>query len=545
MTNNSFKIGGNIVDVISRKVFRGFIEVKNGKIESLISDETAPDCYILPGLVDAHIHIESSMLIPSEFARVSVVHGTVATVSDPHEIANVLGIDGVKFMIENGKKVPFKFFFGAPSCVPATGFETSGTHLGPAAVEEMLGWDEIRYLSEMMNFPGVLFGDPEVKAKLVAAQKQGKPVDGHAPGLRDEDARKYAQAGISTDHECFTLDEGREKAKLGMKILIREGSAARNFETLIPLLNEFPEMVMFCSDDKHPDELVQCHINLLVSKAVNSGYDLINVIRACTANPVMHYGLTAGLLQPGDDADMIVVDAPESMKVLETYIKGKLVAKNGETLIPDFKETPVNRFEASELQPADIEVAAIGSKINVIEAIDGQIITRRLIMDAHVQDGKITGDVSKDVLKMVVLNRYNPAPPAVGFVHGFGLKDGAIASTVAHDSHNIIAIGTSDDAICKAVNQIVAVRGGIAAVCEDEELVLPLPVAGLMALDDGHEVARKYRLLDAMAKSMGSRLAAPFMTLSFLALLVIPELKLSDKGLFDGSKFEFISLTEA
>lgn len=545
MTNNSFTIGGNIVDVVGRKVFRGFIEVKDGKIGRLIHDDSAPEQYIFPGLVDAHIHIESSMLIPSEFARVAVVHGTVATVSDPHEIANVMGIEGVKFMIENGKKVPFKFFFGAPSCVPATGFETSGTRLGPDAVEEMLGWHEIKYLSEMMNFPGVLFGDPEVKAKLLAARKYGKPVDGHAPGLRGEDARKYAEAGISTDHECFTIDEGREKALLGMKILIREGSAARNFETLIPLIKEFPEMVMFCSDDKHPDELIKSHINWLVSKAVNSGYDLIDVIRACTYNPVKHYGLTAGLLQPGDDADLIVVDAPESMKVLATYIAGIKVAENGRTLIPAVNEIPVNRFEANKLHPADIEVSATGSKINVIEALDGQIITRRRIMDACVQDGKIVSDISRDVLKMVVINRYNPAPPAVGFVYGFGLKNGAVASTVAHDSHNIIAIGTSDKAICKAVNQIIATRGGIVSVDDNDVLVLPLPVAGLMALESGHEVARRYRLLDEMAKKMGSRLSAPFMTLSFLALLVIPEIKLSDKGLFDGNKFEFISLIEA
>jgi adenine deaminase len=544
MSQQTFRLSGKIVDVVNRKIFSGHIEVHKGKVKQLIADENVPAQFILPGLVDAHIHIESSMLVPSEFARIAVVHGTVASVSDPHEIANVLGIEGVKFMIENGKKVPFKFFFGAPSCVPATGFETSGTFLGPDAVEELLDWKEVLYLSEMMNFPGVLFCDPEVKAKLEAARKRNKVIDGHAPGLRGEDARKYAEAGISTDHECFTLEEGREKAELGMKILIREGSAARNFDTLIPLLKEFPDKVMFCSDDKHPDELIQNHINCFVARATAAGYDILDVVSACTINPVKHYGLSAGLLQPGDDADMIVVDSPASMKVLETYIKGHKVAENGTSLIPAVQEQPINRFQANTIVPADIQVPAEGSHINVIEALEGQIITKRMLAEASISNGNVQSDTSRDILKMVVLNRYNPAPPAIGFVHGFSLERGAIASTVAHDSHNIIALGASDETICAAINKLIETKGGIAATDGHEHLVLPLPVAGLMSLENAYEVARKYKRLDKMAKNLGSRLSAPFMTLSFLALLVIPELKLSDKGLFDGSKFEFISLFE-
>jgi adenine deaminase len=544
MQHNSFRVSGKIVDVVNQKIFPGHIEIENDKIQSVVEDENVPDQYILPGLIDAHIHVESSMLIPSEFASMAVVHGTTAAVSDPHEIANVMGMEGVRFMIDNGKKVPFKFFFGAPSCVPATEFETSGTHLGPEAVAEMLDWKEVLYLSEMMNFPGVLFGDPDVKAKLEAARLRNKPVDGHAPGLRGADAQKYAAAGISTDHECFTLEEGREKASLGMKILIREGSAARNFDTLIPLLKEYPGLVMLCSDDKHPDELIQSHINSLVAKAVRSGYNVIDVVSACTLNPAKHYALRVGLLQPGDDADLIIVDSPGSMKVSETYIRGVKVAENGKSQIQTVPEKPINRFNAVKVSPDDIAVRIDGSHINVIEALDGQIVTKRKITAASVKEGKVESDPGRDILKMVVLNRYFPAPPAVGFVHGFGLKRGAIASTVAHDSHNIIAIGTGDEAICAAINQLIDAKGGITSVDGTHRLVLPLPVAGLMSLENGHEVARKYKLLDAAAKEMGSSLSAPFMTLSFLALLVIPELKLSDKGLFDGNKFAFIPLFE-
>ena len=542
MHSDTFKLSGNIIDVVNRNIFPGTIVVNKGKIEQVLYDIRVPDQYILPGLIDAHIHIESSMLIPSEFARLASLHGTVATVSDPHEIANVLGVEGVKFMIENGKKVPFKFFFGAPSCVPATEFETSGTSIGADTIGEILDWDDIYYLSEMMNFPGVLYDDPEVKAKLQAAFKRKKPVDGHAPGLRGKDARKYAEAGITTDHECFTLEEAREKAMLGMKILIREGSAARNFDALIPLLKEMPHMIMFCSDDKHPDELIQGHINTLIVRAIENDYDIFDVISACTLNPVEHYRLPVGLLQPGDDADMIVVDSPDNMKVMETYIKGIKVAENGNTRMDAVVEKPINRFNVKKIEPADIEVSDKGSKINIIEVIDDQIVTKHMIARPLVDNNLIVSDIKRDILKIIVLNRYTQSLPAIGFVHGFNLKHGAIASTVAHDSHNIIAVGTSDEAICKAVNHLIEAQGGIVAFNGSENFILPLPVAGLMSLENGYEVARKYKTLDKIAKESGTKLSSPFMTLSFLALLVIPELKLSDKGLFNGNAFEFLSL---
>ncbi len=543
MNKETFEISGNIVDVVNKKMFPGIIRVKNGSIEKILQASDI-DCknYILPGLIDSHVHIESSMVVPSEFARTAVTHGTVASISDPHEIANVLGVGGVDFMINNGKQVPFKFFFGAPSCVPATDFETSGAVINVDDIEKMLLNDDIYYLSEMMNFPGVINENEDVMAKLKAAVKNNKTIDGHAPGLLGNNAKNYFNKGISTDHECFTLDEAIEKAALGVKILIREGSAARNFDNLLPVIKKYPEQVMFCSDDKHPDELLSGHINELISRAIKSGYDLIDVLRAATLNPCVHYNIPVGMLQPGDPADFIVVDSPAEMNVLQTYIDGIKVSENKNTLIPSVEVKPVNRFNVSKVNVKDISVKADGKRIKVIEVIDGELVTKNKVVDATVNNGQVVSDTARDILKIVVLNRYTNSPPAVGFVHNFGLKSGAVASTVAHDSHNIIAVGTSDDAICQAVNSLIDVKGGITLNDGNDNFSLPLPVAGLMSTEPVVSVAEKYKLLDTKAKSLGSKLEAPFMTLSFMALLVIPELKISDKGLFDGNKFEFVSL---
>ncbi len=539
---NSFSISGNIVDLKHQRIFSGTINVKNDKIVSITEKKCREENYILPGFIDSHIHVESSMLIPSEFARLATVHGTVATVSDPHEIANVLGIDGIRYMIRNGKKVPFKFYFGASSCVPATDFETSGARLGPAKIEELLKMDEIKYLSEMMNFPGVLFDDKEVMEKISLAKKYKKPVDGHAPGLMGDDARKYIEAGISTDHECFTMEEALGKIKCGMKILIREGSAAKNFDALIGLMDKYPEMVMFCSDDKHPNDLVKGHINLLVKRAVAKGYEPMKVLRSCILNPVEHYGLDVGLLREEDDADFIMVDNLESFNVLATWIKGKKVAENGKALIDSVDESEPNLFNAEKISKQDIEVTATSEKIKVIKALDGQLITKQLFYDAKIKSNNVESDTENDILKLVVMNRYSKAKPSIAFINNFGFKHGAIASTVAHDSHNIIAVGVTDDEITKAINILIKNKGGISLVDGTGEYALSLPVAGLMSAHDGYEVAREYDKLDKLAKGLGSELNAPYMTLSFMALLVIPELKLSDKGLFDGTKFEFTSL---
>ncbi|HWB93941.1 MAG TPA: adenine deaminase [Puia sp.] len=532
-----------------------------------LSGTTGP--YILPGFVDAHVHIESSLLIPSEFARMAVVHGTIATVSDPHEIANVCGLEGIEFMIRNGNSVPFYFNFGAPSCVPATQFETAGATLDAKAVTSLLERKDIKYLSEMMNFPGVLHKDPEVMAKIAAAARLGKPVDGHAPGLRGEEARQYIDAGISTDHECFTAEEALDKLRAGMHILIREGSAARNFEALIPLLNDYPGKIMFCSDDKHPDSLLVGHINALCARAVAKGIDLFKVLRAACLNPVEHYKLEHGLVRTGDPADFIIVEDLVNFRVLQTYVRGQCVAANGVTRIASshlvassatpttttslLTASPVNNFKAEPRQAEDFAypLDKWGEQENVeqvycIEALDGQLITNKLIVpvaDANPQNGRLHSNSEKDLLKIVVVNRYNPAPVAKSFIRNFGLKRGAIASSVAHDSHNIVAVGVDDESICRAVNLVIAQKGGLSCVdpaAEASTLLLPLPVGGLMSLDDAYHVAESYTAIDNMAKDLGSSLAAPFMTLSFMALLVIPHLKLGDMGLFDGDKFALI-----
>jgi adenine deaminase len=541
---DTFSISGTIADVIKNRFFKGVITVSGGHVVAISESETADDQFIIPGFIDSHVHIESSMLLPSEFSRLASVHGTVATVSDPHEIANVLGINGVKFMIANGAKVPFKFFFGAPSCVPATLFETSGAIINAVQVKELLQMDEIFYLSEMMNFPGVLNEDSEVTAKLDAAHKVGKPVDGHAPGLKGNDALKYAAAGITTDHECFTIDEAIDKINAGMNVLIREGSAARNFNELVGLLKGFADMVMFCSDDKHPDDLVKGHINLLARRAVALGYDPMKVLKCCSLNPVRHYGLNVGLLQLGDPADFAVVKDLQSFTVLQTYINGIKVSENGKTFIESVDEKPINIFNAQKITEFDILVPAQGKKIKVIKAFDGQLITEAIYLDATNNDGQIVSDPTLDVLKMVVLNRYSHAKPAVAFVQGFGLKKGAIASTVAHDSHNIIAVGVNDAEIVRAINLLIEIKGGISLVNAAEFKVLPLPVAGLMSNLDGYQVACMYDLINTAAKGLGTNLITPYMTLSFMALLVIPSLKLSDRGLFDSIKFQLTNLFE-
>jgi len=540
--SKALKISGNIVDVVNSAVYPGTLVVEGEKIKDIEKNDNKYDTYIIPGLVDAHVHIESSMLVPSEFARLAVAHGTVASVSDPHEIANVLGIPGIDYMLEDAKTVPFKFNFGVSSCVPATEFETSGAKIDAQAIDQLLKRRELSYMSEMMNYPGVIFGDPEVAAKLAMARNNAHPVDGHAPGLTGEDLKKYVQAGMSTDHETYGYEEGLQKINLGMKVLIREGSAAKNFDTLHPLIGKFPDYCMFCSDDKHPDDLVKGHINEMVKRALALGYDLFAVLRCATYNPVKHYGLKVGLLQKGDYADFLVVDNLKDFRVLKTYINGRLVAENGKSLIKRQPARIKNNFSAHKKKTADFMVKDKGGAIRVIEAIDGQLVTKSLEVMPKVSGGYVVSDPERDILKLTVVNRYQDAPPAVAFVKNFGLKKGAIASSVAHDSHNVLAVGVSDKDICRAVNLVIRNRGGLAIVYDGREEVLKLPVAGLMSVEDGYIVAKKYSQMTGIAKDLGSNLRAPYMTLSFMALLVIPELKLSDKGLFDGKAFKFTDL---
>ena len=541
--NNTFEIKGQYIDIVGKRIFPAAISVQEGVISAIQEIPAAPQNFILPGFIDSHVHIESSMLIPSAFARLAVIHGTIGTISDPHEIANVCGVEGVHYMINNGKKVPFHFFFGAPSCVPATTFETAGASINGEEVATLLDNKDIYYLSEMMNFPGVLFKDEEVMKKIKAAHAVGKPVDGHAPGLMGEDAQKYIEAGISTDHECFTIEEAVDKLSFGMKILIREGSAAKNFEALYELIDDHPNSVMLCSDDKHPDSLVLGHINQLCARAVAKGLNVFNVLKAACINPVVHYQLPTGMARVNDPANFIVIEDLTHFKVAQTYINGQLVAEKGQSLIQPIDEKIINQFNTTLIKVEDIQVdlgvyPTKENKIAVIEAIDGQLITNYLWEDPTIIDGKIISDTNKDILKIVVYNRYHPAAPKMAFIRNFGFKHGAIASTVAHDSHNIIAVGVNDQEIVQAINAVILEKGGISCVKEQELKVLGLPVAGLMSKDDPYMVAEAYSTIDAMAKSLGSNLGAPFMTLSFMALLVIPHLKLSDKGLFDGDRFK-------
>jgi adenine deaminase len=571
MGKGILSVSGNIVDVVKKEIFEGTIYIEGGKIVKIErrqqatgnrqqgNNKTMGYNYILPGLIDAHVHIESSMAIPSEFARAAVIHGTVATVSDPHEIANVLGIEGVRFMIQNGRKVNFKFYFGAPSCVPATPLETSGASFGLKETEELLKMPEIKYLSEMMNFPGVINNDKEVIGKIKLAKKYDKPIDGHAPGLRGEVLKKYIDAGISTDHECFSIDEAEEKIKLGMKILIREGSAAKNFDELIPLITKYPDSIMFCSDDRHPDDLIKGHINLPVKRAIKKGYNIIDIIRSCTYNPVKHYKLDAGILQEGDPADFIIVDDLRSFNILSTWIKGVKVADKGKTLINSIKETTPNIFNCEKITVKDIALPAHRSSLiahhslKVIEAIDGQLITKSILAKPKIKDNKIVSDPANDILKIVVVNRYSKhealsTKHSIGFTKGFGFKHGAIASSIAHDSHNIIAVGVDDEDIVNAINLIIENKGGIAyfnskfKIQNSKFSILSLPVAGIMSDRDIFQLAEDYKKITNDIKSLGTRFSSAFMTLSFMALIVIPALKICDKGLFDVSKFEFTGL---
>ncbi len=533
------KISGNIIDLHQKEIYQGTIHVADGIIQSITREQVSNKEFILPGFIDAHIHIESSMVVPYEFAKVALTHGTVATISDPHEIANVLGSDGVHYMIENARNAKLKFHFGAPSCVPATNFETAGAVIDAKGVEELLQLDDIHYLSEMMNYPGVLFGDEEVMKKIEAARRIGKPIDGHAPGLKGEQAKKYIEAGITTDHECFTLIEAEDKLKYGMKVIIREGSAAKNYDALHTLIKSNPEALMFCSDDKHPDDLLEGHINQLVVRSLKLGYDLFDVLRIACIHPVENYGMKVGTLKPNDPADFIVVEDTEHFKVLETYINGELVAKDGQSVLKDQSHPIVNNFN---IDPIDASVFKVKRKHElqpVIQAVDGELITERIDVMLPEEDGLLVADVKNDLLKIAVINRYNQAAVHSGFIKSFGIREGALASTVAHDSHNIIVVGTSDELMAQAANLLIDNKGGLSAVSADKEKVIALPIAGLMSDQSCEQIGRDYAEIDRFVKEMGCPLTAPFMTLSFMALLVIPKIKMSDLGLFDAEDFRF------
>ena len=537
------KIYANLVDIINQTIYPASIEIENGKISNITKIEKELDTYILCGFIDAHIHIESSMMPPNEFARVALTHGTIGAVTDPHEIANVLGVEGIEFMIESGNKAPFYFSNGLPSCVPATIFETSGATIGVVETQKLMPQTEITHLSEVMNIPAVLNHDKEMLQKIALAKKYHKPIDGHAPILIGDDLTTYINSGISTDHESISYNEAKEKLEKGMKILIREGSSAKNFEALYPLIDEYPNDCMFCSDDLHPNDLVNGHINLLVKRAIKNKINLWNVLKCASINPKTHYGLNSGVLQIGDGADFIEVDNLEDFNILKTYIRGKVVATNQKSLLPFEQERAINNFKAEFIKASELTIKSHHSQIRVIRAIDGELITKEVWENPTTKDNLIISDSKRDILKIVVINRYQKrAKISIDFIEGFGFQKGAIASSIAHDSHNIIAVGVTDIELEKAINLIIENKGGISAVYNNTKEILPLKIAGLMSQQEYMEIAKTYSRLDTIAKNkMGSTLKSPYMTLSFMALLVIPEIKISDKGLFDGREFHFIS----
>lgn len=544
--SKNFTLEANIIDPVNKRSGFGLVHVEDGLIKDLQINgpEKEGQPFILPGFVDAHIHIESSMLAPPAFARMAVRHGTVATVSDPHEIANVCGIEGVRYMVDLGRKSGFKFFFGAPSCVPATSFETAGATLTVEEITQLFEEGSCSYLSEMMNYPAVLARDPLVMDKIAAAQKFNLPVDGHAPGLKGKDAQHYASAGITTDHECTTLEEAIDKIAAGMYIIIREGSAAKNYNALHSLMSSHPNKVMLCSDDKHPDDLLRGHINQLVARSLTYSYNLMDVLSIACINPVRHYKLNVGLLQPGDPADMIMVEDLQQFKVISTWIGGQHVFDGKDVELPQIEIPVINSFSIPAIEVHDLKLGIKPGEARIIVAIDGAIVTEKTT--AYLNLGSFESDTKRDLLKIVVINRYTPSPPSIAIIKGFGLKSGAIASSVAHDSHNIVAVGTNDIDLATCINKVIEHKGGIAASSGSTNYILPLPIGGLMSSQDGETVGLAYESISHFVKDqLGSTLGAPFMTLSFMALLVIPSLKLSDLGLFDGNAFRFVPLQEA
>ena len=537
---------GNIYDIGSGKFVKGEIKIMGDRIIDILPTSKSCSNYIIPGFIDSHIHIESSLLFPAAFSQIAITHGTVAAIADPHEIANVLGSEGIRLMKVNADQADLKFYFGAPPCVPATDFETSGATITTNDIKNLFDSGTCHHLAEVMNYPGVIHHDSELMAKINIAKSFGKIIDGHAPNLTGLQAENYFKAGITTDHECESIDEALEKIKYGCHILIREGSAAKNLIHLISLLNDFPDRTMFCTDDFHADELLEGHINLMVKKAIECGIPFENIIKTACINPVRHYKLSVGLLKKGDYADFIVIDSPKNCNILETWINGKMVFSKKKGYFSKGEiPVPVNNFQRNQVFPDEIKIylPQNASKIQLIVAKDKSLITSASVEEPLLtQNKEIIADTNRDILKIVNLSRYTNEKPQVAFIRGFNLKTGAIASSVAHDSHNILAVGTNDTDLITAINLIIASKGGLAAVNGKESLLLPLPYAGLMSNLPASEVAALYKQLNRNAESWGSTFTAPFMTLSFMALLVIPELKLSDKGLFDGTNFCFTSM---
>ena len=507
---------------------------------------------VIPGLIDAHIHIESTLLLPAHFAAAVLPHGTAAVISDPHEIANVLGEAGVAFFMEAAENLPVDIYFMAPSCVPSTDMETAGGDLAPEQVERLLDHPRVLGLAEMMNFPGVINGDAAVAAKIAAAQRRNMPVDGHLPGVGGGELQAYIGAGISTDHECVSAAEALEKVSLGMKVIIREGSAARNLAALLPAVKTAGSRhFMLCSDDREAAELLSAgHMDEILRRAVALGCDPLDAVEMATLNPALHYGLSRrGAVAPGYRADLVVVDNLEDFKVKLVIKDGRVVAREGR-LTAGLAHHPVDESVLETvrlqrpLQAADFEIRAAHGAMPVMGLLPGQIITEKLMLEPLRSDtGAVRADPGRDLIKLAVVERHRRSGRvAAGLVKGLGLRRGAIASSVAHDSHNIIAAGVEEAAMAAAVNELARAGGGFVAVDGGSRVLslLPLPVAGLISPEPAERVAAALEEVTCAARSLGAAPQNPFLTLSFLALPVIPHLKITDRGLFDVDAFSFI-----
>jgi len=551
---------GSLVNVYSGNISESYIGVKDGRIIYVggkpiraTKNLDVGSKFILPAYIDGHVHIESSLVTPSQFALAAIPRGTCCVVADPHEIANVCGVEGIKYMIEDSARTPLKIYFMIPSCVPATNLETSGAKIGLKEIEELKGLKQILGLGEVMNFPGVIKGEEEVMAKIRACE--GMVIDGHAPGLRGEELCAYIAAGVMSDHESVTAEEAMEKISLGMWVMIREGSTAKNLSELAAIVSKgCPERVMLVTDDQHADDLLaEGHLDHVLRRAVEEGIDPVDAVRMVTVKPAEYFGLRRlGGVSPGKCADMVIVDDLKEFKAEMVFIDGRIVAKEGKYLGSVGRSIVKKEVEKTvhigELLPADLKVIHRGPEgkveTRVIEVVPDQIITNEMLCELPVENGEVLPDLEKDIVKICVVERHRETGRiGKGFVKGFGLKEGALASTVAHDSHNIIAMGVSDDEICRAVNRLREINGGLVAVNGNEvKSELPLPIAGLMS-DRGVEfVAERMDELNKSASDLGCHLRSPFMALSFLALPVIPKLKITDLGLVDVEQMKVVDL---
>lgn len=536
--STNFTVAGVVFDPIKRESFGATLRIQNGKIAKIEKDSNIKHPAILPGFVDSHVHIESSMLTPSNFAKAAVKHGTVAVVTDPHEIANVAGVKGVEFMINDAKGSDFKFYFGAPSCVPASPFDECFEPFTPEIIEGLMKRDDIHFLAEMMNFPGVIYKSESVMQIIGKAHSANKPVDGHVPGLSGDALKSYVSAGITTDHECFTLEEALEKIKLGMKILIRDGSAAKNFGSLHPLIKEHSKHLMFCTDDCHPDELLHGHINLKVRQSLALGYDVFDVLQVSSVNPVNHYKLNVGLLQEGDSADLLVVDNLQNLNIQSTFINGVDVFNINESVTKSY--SALNYVFPHSFNPSNLHSKAISNKVKAIEVINDELITNSVVVNNEAET--LSCNLKEDVLKIAVLSRYKENELSVGLIKGFGMKKGAIAASIAHDSHHIISVGCDNASIEKCLEFIIKNRGGVCYFDGEQLHGLPLPVYGLMTDFSAEVAAAAYEKINSKVIADGCKLKAPFMTMSFMSLSVIPHLKITPAGLFDVDKFNYTEL---